>query len=166
MTHRIVFVHLLNDFSGSPKVLKEIIGAVVARPGRAKLYVGSSGVGFLSNCGIPTTQYWYRRSSLRIVTLCSYFLSQCVLFVKLVNDRSIDREAVIYVNTLLPFGAALYGKLTGRQVIYHVHEISITPTPIKKMVLSHFVWVISPPLTGASIVFSLPIALIFIQSFC
>jgi hypothetical protein len=33
-------------------------------------------------------------------------------------------------------------------------------------VLSHFVWVISPPLTGASIVFSLPIALIFIQSFC
>jgi glycosyltransferase involved in cell wall biosynthesis len=36
----------------------------------------------------------------------------------------------VYVNTLLPFGAALYGLLTRHRIIYHVHEVSITPAPL------------------------------------
>lgn len=129
--NEILFIHLLNDFSGSPKVLKETIGAVHSHKRRAILYLGSSGNGILSSCDIPTTRYWYRRMKYRILTLVTYFLSQAVLFCKLLNDRSIDKNALIYVNTLLPFGAALYGGLTGRKVIYHVHEISITPAPLK-----------------------------------
>ena len=131
MTFDLIFVHLLNDFSGSPKVLKETIYAVTSHSGHAKLYLGSSGEGFLANCGIPTIRYWYHRTNHRLLTLFSYFLSQVTLFVKLLSDRTIDRDAVIFVNTLLPFGAALYGKLTDRKVIYHVHEISVTPKPLK-----------------------------------
>ncbi len=128
----IVFIHLLNDHSGSPKVLKEVIGAVCAHGElEGKLYVGSSGEGFLSSCDIPTIRYWYQRTGHRILTLFTFFLSQAILFWKLLFDRPIDKRAVIYVNTLLPFGAALYGKLTGRKVIYHMHEISVTPAPLK-----------------------------------
>ena len=129
----IVFVHLLNDYSGSPRVLKETIKAVVGRQEKAKLYIGSSGNGLLSDCGIPITRFWYHRPGYRFVTLFTYFSSQFMLFFKLLFDRTIDRDAVLYINTLLPFGAALYGKLTGRKIIYHLHEISITPAPLKSL---------------------------------
>jgi glycosyltransferase involved in cell wall biosynthesis len=33
-----------------------------------------------------------------------------------------DREATFYVNTLLPVGPALAGRLTGKRVVYHYHE--------------------------------------------
>lgn len=128
---QVLFVHLLNDFSGSPKVLKETIGSVAAHSDCAKLYLGSSGEGCLSGCSIPITHYWYHRTGHRLLTLFTYFFSQVVLFLKLLFDRTINKEAVIFINTLLPFGAALYGWLTGKKVIYHVHEISITPKPLK-----------------------------------
>lgn len=128
---KVIFIHLLNDNSGSPKVLKETIAAVHSDKNHAKLFLGSSGDGILSNCGIHITRYWYRRTRYRILTLFTYLLSQVVLFCKLLSDRTIDENALIYINTLLPFGAALYGKMTGRKVIYHVHESSITPALLK-----------------------------------
>ncbi|MBA3014593.1 MAG: glycosyltransferase family 4 protein [Desulfobulbaceae bacterium] len=126
-----IFAHLLNDYSGSPKVLRETISAVCIHKIPAKLYVSSSGEGFLSTCGISTSHYWYKRTGKRALTLITYFASQLFLFFQLLFDKSIARNAVVYINTLLPFGAALYGKVTGRKVIYHVHEISVTPAPLK-----------------------------------
>lgn len=134
--HDLVCIHLLNDYSGSPKVLKEAIAAATARRTQAKLYIGSGGDGILSRCDIPITRYWYRRMDYRILTLFTYLLSQAVLFCKLLSDCTIDKNALIYVNTLFPFGAALYGRLTGRMVIYHVHEISITPVPLKYLLIT------------------------------
>jgi glycosyltransferase involved in cell wall biosynthesis len=136
VTYDIVFAHLLDDFSGSPKVLRQAIGATSARGWRAKLYVGGPGNGFLSNCGIPTARYRYRRSDKRLVTLFTYLWSQVVLFAKLLRDPSIDRDAVVYVNTLLPFGASLYGKLTGRAVLYHIHEVTLRPAILQRALVS------------------------------
>ncbi len=138
----IVFVHLLNDFSGSPRILRAAILAFTAQGEKVKLYVGSNGDGFLSQSGIATTCYWYKRTGNRFATLFTYFFSQAALFCKLLCDRSIDKDAVIYVNTLLPFGAALYGRLTGRKVVYHVHEISVTPAPLKSL-LTTIAWMTS-----------------------
>lgn len=123
----IVFCHLLNDASGSPRVLRSVIRALATENWRAKLFVGSDGNGVLESCGIPISRYWYFRSSWKIVTLFTFLLSQIFLFFALMKDRSIDKSAVIYVNTLLPFAAALFGKLTGRKVVFHIHEISIEP---------------------------------------
>ncbi|PIF11614.1 glycosyltransferase family 4 protein [Janthinobacterium sp. 13] len=127
----LVFCHLLNDASGSPRVLRGTIRALVDDPARAMLFVGSQGRGVLETCGIPLSRYWYHRSRLRIITLCNLLLSQIFLLFSLLCQRNIAKDAVIYVNTLLPFGGALYGKLTGRKVIYHVHEISIEPKPLR-----------------------------------
>lgn len=131
----IIYAHLLNDRSGSPKVLKSSIHALAALMEPAILYVGSQGDGVLSNCGIPIRKYWYWRTGNKLGTLVTYLFSQLVLFFKLLFDRDIDRNAVVYVNTLLPFGAAVYGWLTGRKVMYHVHEISITPAALKWMLV-------------------------------
>lgn len=127
----LVFCHLLNDASGSPRVLRGTIKALTDAPGRAMLFVGSQGRGVLESCGIPISRYWYHRSRFRVVTLCTLLLSQICLLFALLRQRHIAKDAVIYVNTLLPFGGALYGKLTGRKVIYHVHEISIEPKPLR-----------------------------------
>jgi len=131
MLNDIVFVHLLNDFSGSPKVLKETIRAVALDSKSAVLYLGSSDNGILSTSCIPITRYWYHRTKCRILTPFTYLLSQVVLFFKLLGDHSVSPNAIIYVNTILPFGAAVYGKLTGRKVVFHVHEISVAPALLK-----------------------------------
>ncbi|MBN2641601.1 MAG: glycosyltransferase family 4 protein [Victivallales bacterium] len=130
-----VFVHLLNDFSGSPRVLKNTIDAVTEHSRHAKLYLGSYGDGFLSSCAIPVSHFGYVRSSQRFLTLISFLFSQMVLFLKLLCDRSIDKDAVVYINTVLPFGAALYAKLSGRKVVYHVHEISVSPAILRFFLL-------------------------------
>jgi glycosyltransferase involved in cell wall biosynthesis len=127
----IVFVHLLNDASGSPRVLKSVISSLRNSETKMILYIGSDGSGFLSESEIEIRKFWYKRSRLKLITLFSYLSSQFILFVRLMASNDIDRQALIYVNTMLPFGAALYGWLTGRRVIFHLHETSITPAPLK-----------------------------------
>lgn len=127
----IVFVHLLNDRSGSPRVLCSAIAALRQEHERLRLFVGSDGSGCLNEAGIKTTRYWYWRTPYRFLTLATYLSSQIALMVRLIHERDIDRDALIYVNTLLPFGAALYGWMTGRRVVYHLHEVSVSPAPLK-----------------------------------
>ncbi|WP_309090550.1 glycosyltransferase family 4 protein [Phenylobacterium sp.] len=103
---------------------------------RAVLYVGSGGDGLLNETGVPRRTYWYRRTRNRALTLAAYFVSQVHLFLTLLLSRDIARDAIIYVNTLLPFGAALYGRLTGRPVIYHVHEVSVRPAPFRALLVA------------------------------
>lgn len=126
---KIVFVHLLNDYSGSPKVLSQVINAVKTNGMNAELLTGSGSKGFLSDLAINNKYFYYHRFNNKLLTLLSYFLSQLSLFLKVLHYKSDD--VVIYINTLLPFGAALAGKLIGKRVIYHIHETSISPRPLK-----------------------------------
>lgn len=127
----IVFAHLLNDRSGSPKVLASAMAGLRASGEAVRLFVGSEGPGCLDDVGVPTTRYWYRRGSNRLVTLFTFLFSQACLFIRLLRTRDLPGDAVVYVNTLLPFGAALFGALTGRPVVYHLHEVSVTPAPLR-----------------------------------
>lgn len=127
----IVFVHLLNDRSGSPRVLCSAIASLSLEQNRLRLFVGSDGSGCLDGAGIETIRYWYRRTPYRLLTLITYLTSQLALMIRLFRARDIDRDALIYVNTLLPFGAALYGWMTGRRVVYHLHEVSVSPASLK-----------------------------------
>ena len=97
------------------------------------VYCGSGGFGLLASAKAPMIKYPYRRSQYRIITLVNYIFSQIALFLKLFCNPKIPRNAIIWVNTLLPFGAALYGWLTARKVIYHVHEESLTPITLRRI---------------------------------
>lgn len=127
----IVFCHLLNDRSGSPTVLRATLDALDAHE-NGLLFVGSQGRGTLEEAGVPTRRYWYRRSRHRLLTLFTYLASQAALYRALVLSRDIPRDAMVFVNTLLPFAAMLWGRRTGRRVVVHVHEVSITPGPLRR----------------------------------
>lgn len=132
----IVFCHLLNDNSGSPRVLRGAIEALGGAEAGNQLYMGSQGRGILESARLPARRYWYRRSLFRPVTLATFLLSQILLYRRLSQAKDIPSDAVVYVNTLLPFGAALWAKRNGRRVIYHVHELSISPMPLRRFLVA------------------------------
>jgi glycosyltransferase involved in cell wall biosynthesis len=128
---QIVFVHLLNDYSGSPLVLSQVIPSLPDREYKKWLYISSSSVeGFLSGLdGVRTVLFRYRWKANGWLRLLSYTFSQVLLFFQLL--RFYRKDVLIYINTLLPFGAALAGRLMGKKIIYHLHETSMKPPPLK-----------------------------------
>lgn len=130
-----IFVHLFNDRSGSPRVLASVI-EVLADAERDLLCV-AHGDGILESSRIPRRHYRYRRRSNRSLTFVEYLISQLALFILLIKvTRNRPNNEPIYVNTAYPFAAALFGKWFGREVIYHLHEISITPTLLRRFLWS------------------------------
>ena len=120
---RIVCFHLFNDYSGSPKVLRMVLEGVLNKGYRVDLVSSKGGVldellhypnlrkhsypyHFSSNGAITTLRYG-------MVQLYTFFLSFRWLFCK---------DAVFYINTLLPVGPALAGRMMGKRVVYHYHE--------------------------------------------
>ncbi|MDB4068956.1 glycosyltransferase family 4 protein [Pseudomonadales bacterium] len=98
-------------------------------PTEIDLHVGSRSDGFLSAFDSQTDTYFYRRSRSKILTLGTFFVSQAILFFKLLKYRK--KNVRFYINTILPFGGALAGWVMRKEVIYHVHETSVTPKIFK-----------------------------------
>lgn len=130
LTNRIMAVHLLNDFSGSPFVLSQSLASLASRYTVELFTATPSGKGFLSNTpGVRQHTIFYRWSRFPLVTLLLFAYSQCSLFVRLL--WYLRRGDMVYINSLLPFGAALAAKLRRCPVVYHIHEVSIQPAPLK-----------------------------------
>lgn len=126
---KILFVHLLNDFSGSPKVLSQVISGLKGGRFEIELFTSNNTKGFLSNL-VKTTTFTYKYFNNKWLTLLVFLYSQFVLFFKLLIFWR--RDVTIYVNTMLPFGAALAGFLMRKPVIYQIHEISLSPKILKQ----------------------------------
>ena len=81
---KIIAVHLVNDFSESSKVLKQLVQGWTKNNINAELYTGRGRKGFLSNLTQATTHhYWYSSVKNPIFRLISIVTSQCILFFKL-----------------------------------------------------------------------------------
>ena len=127
---KIYAFHLLNDFSGSPKVLMQLSKAWVTNGLEVHLTSSFSRKGFLSD--IPGVKYhnaWYRFASNPMLRLLYYTFSQILIFFRFVYI--LKSSDLVYVNTVLPFGAALAGKFKNCRVIYHVHETTVNPPVLK-----------------------------------
>lgn len=133
----IAFCHLLNDHSGSPIVLNEIITALQDGDQENRLFVGSQGRGALVDAPAKISRYWYRRSRFRPVTLITFLFSQISLY-RALSKAKLPADTIVYINTLLPFGAALWAKRNRKRVVYHVHEVSLTP----KLLQQFLVWIV------------------------
>jgi glycosyltransferase involved in cell wall biosynthesis len=132
MSH-IIAVHLLNDRSGSPLVLRQSL-AVLAEAGYGiDLLTATPGEpGFLSNLpGVTTHPLAYRWSASQWRTLLNFALVQWVVFWKVL--RLARPSSVVYVNSLLPAGAALAARCRGARVVYHLHEVSLRPAPLRRL---------------------------------
>ena len=127
---KLVFIHLFNDRSGSPKVLSQVIQAAANQRILTHVLTSAQGEGFLTGLGDVQAPLFYRRSENKLLTLGYYLVSQGLLFMQCLKYRR--QNVVFYLNTMMPFGAALAGKLLGIPVYYHVHETSIKPDLLKR----------------------------------
>jgi len=128
--NRIVAIHLLNDYSGSPKVLMQLLKTWTGKNIEAHLFTSGGSEGFLSDLPKVTRhQIWYRFSQNPLIKIGNFFISQLFLTIKLL--LFLRRDDIIYINTVLPFGAAIAGKLRGCKIIYHIHESSVRPKIFK-----------------------------------
>lgn len=127
---RIFAFHLLNDFSGSPKVLRQLLQGWVRAGKDVHLATCPGREGFLTNLqGVKQHAIAYRFQQNKLLRLYHLVYSQLALVLHL--WPKLKKTDIVYINTVLPFGGALLGWLKGCQVIYHIHETSIKPAMLK-----------------------------------
>lgn len=130
---KVVFAHLLNDYSGSPLILSSIIKAVREEGYEADLFTCGGSEGFLSNLEVNYYHFPYRFFNNKYVRLAAFMSSQMILFFKVFWRYRSEKDVVFYINTLLPFGMALAGRILNKRVVYHVHETSMKPPAFKTL---------------------------------
>ena len=119
----IILVQQYNDFSGSPRVLKSVVEVLRSLNVDYKLYIGGGKNGYFTSDDFKKFNYY--RTNNRFYNIFSFFISQFILFRLLLIHRR--KDVTIYVNTLLPFGAAIFAIVFRKRLIYHIHEVSIKP---------------------------------------
>ncbi len=132
---KIVLIHPLNDLSGSPMVLSLLIKGLVAHGHEVVLFTSESQHGSMLDdiSGVDYHYFKYKWTPNRVVVLLKYIKIQFLLFFKLLVYR--NDNAILYINTIMPFGALILGKLIGKRVIVHLHETSIKPKILMKFLI-------------------------------
>lgn len=119
---KIIVFHLFNDYSGSPKVLKMVMEKLLSEGKEVDLISSKGGVlDELDFKNLHRHSYTYQFSMNPIVTLLRYIYAQLYTFI-FAFRYIFKKDVVFYINTILPVGPALVGKLTGKKIIYHYHE--------------------------------------------
>lgn len=125
MKHIVCF-HLYNDYSGSPKVLQMVLEGLLQRGYSVDLVTSGGGEGALDSLdgmqGFRKSTYFYRfnRKSL-LLTALNYLWVQIYIFFYALR-YAFRSDVVFYVNTIMPWSAALAGRMTAKRVVYHYHE--------------------------------------------
>ena len=122
---RVACVHLLDDFSGSAKVFSHALTELKAHGAEVRILVGSAGAsGFIRRDHAVDT-FFYRFSEHRLLLLPLFAFAQMLAFMKVLGLCLFWRADVVYANTLLNPGALLAGRLCGRRVVVHAHEVGL-----------------------------------------
>lgn len=118
----IVCFHLYNDFSGSPIILRTVLKGLLNKGYRVTLRTSTGGIlDTLHDDNLRASHYYYHFSRNPLVTMTRYAWVQFHTFFYAFRFIG-QKNCVFYINTLLPVGPALAGKLMGKHVIYHYHE--------------------------------------------
>lgn len=129
------YIHLFNDYSGSPRVLKDAIDCNVNDSKHTYIFT-SNHSGFLGSDNNRRVNIFYARSNFRIIQLIYFFLAQFHLFLKLMGflflSRLKKRNVILIVNTMLPFSALVAGWLMKGRVVCYIHETFIKPDIFKR----------------------------------
>ncbi len=126
---KIICAHLYNDFSGSPLVLSTVIKGFKNEGLNVEIITSTESQGFLSELDVEYQNNGYKFWENKYLRLIMFLICQVKMFYQTFRYR--NEDVVIYVNTLLPFGVAIAGKLMGKKVVYHMHETSLNPLILK-----------------------------------
>ena len=122
MKHIVCF-HLFNDYSGSPKVLKTVIEGLLEKGYNIDLVTSRGGVldELKGKENLRLRQYNYKFSRNIAIRAMRYAWVQLLVFFMALGYM-FKRNTVIYINTILPVGAAIGGRMACKKVVYHYHE--------------------------------------------
>lgn len=139
----IVCFHLYNDFSGSPIILRTVLKGLLNKGYRVTLRTSTGGIlDSLQDVNLRASHYYYHFSRHPLVTMARYAWVQCHTFFYAFRFIG-QKNCVFYINTLLPVGPALAGKLMGKHVIYHYHENAWIKGRVYKMLSWMMRWIAS-----------------------
>ena len=119
----IVCFHLFNDYSGSPQVLRTVIEGLLKKGYNVDLVTSRGGVldELEGKENLRMRQYNYRFARNKFIRCMRYaWVQMQVFFIAL--GYMFKKDTVIYINTILPIGAAVGGRLAWKKVVYHYHE--------------------------------------------
>ena len=127
---KILFAHLLNNYTGSPKVLAVLLNELCKNNNLEISILTSKTDGVLND--IPNIKYhdnFYRWRENKFLRILQFSFSQAWnFFFTFFADFD-----VLYMNTVVPFGAALAAKIRRKTIIYHIHEVYINSGLLKKI---------------------------------
>lgn len=133
--------HLLNDYSGSPKVLRYVLDGLYRRGVYVCLHTSHGGVlDELADHPQMTIRYFNYKFG-GAATLPRFLWAQMTMFAA--SWRYLFTRNVFYINTLLPIGAAIGGRLSGKRVIYHYHENADAKGALYKLLAKAMQWLAS-----------------------
>src|SRR5690349_25127398 len=100
---RVIAIHLLNDYSGSPFVFSQALEALNAEAPEIHIFTATpAGKGILHEVNGAFVHPVFYRTSPKYALRVVYFLySQLYLFVKMLFF--LQRRDIVYINTVLPF---------------------------------------------------------------
>lgn len=141
-----LFVHPNNDYTGSTKVLSDIISEEYAKDKCVVLTINKT-KGFLThNSHAQVKNIWFPTIRNKPIPFISSFLSfiarvvLCVIY--------LSKADYVYINTIKPYYAAGLANLFRKKIVWHIHEIFINKSiPVKIMEFvqkrtdAHFIFV-------------------------
>ena len=132
MKHIVCF-HLYNDYSGSPTVLKMVLDGLLEKEVKIDLVTSKDGVlDEMENVNLKIYHYSYSFSTNPIVTMVRYIAIQIYTFF-FAFKWIFDKDVIFYINTILPIGPAISGRIMGKQVVYHYHENAFAKSKFYKI---------------------------------
>ena len=106
-----------------PQVLKIVLEGLLKKGYQIDLISSTGGAldELLYYKNLSKYSYPYRFSNNPIVTMLRYCMVQLYTFI-LTFRWLFYKDVAFYINTLLPVGPALAGRIMGKRVVYHYHE--------------------------------------------
>lgn len=128
---KILFVHLLNNFTGSPRVLSNLLDKLSKDHTLECHLLTSYSKGALSNIDNVSYHYnFYNWKTNKIILSLKLLFSQIYQFFFVLFSRNYK---LLYINTILPFGAAFASKIRRIRCVYHIHEYYPNPNLMQKI---------------------------------
>lgn len=117
----IIFFHPCNDYTGSTRVLSNVIAEKYNGQEVFVVTERNKNEGFLSELhNVRIINIINPKVNGKYIPLVSSLVWRlCAMFVTMIYGW---RFKTFYINTLIPYYAALFGRLWGKTIIWHVHE--------------------------------------------
>jgi L-malate glycosyltransferase len=114
---KIIFVQFYNNYSGSPHVLRTVIGSLSDYP---RLLVTNSTDGFLSSLDITKVLFIFELSNSKVISFLNYCYAQfSIFYIVLKISKNGD---IIYINSTVPMFASYAAKIKKLKIVFHLHE--------------------------------------------